>query len=160
MKRIGYYTIVALLVVAGLALLALTNLGLLTFRAPYVESIPTQSAHPAIAFTNVNPMEREHVLRNQTVLVRNGVIEKIGERVDVPTDALIVDGTNKYLMPGLVDMHVHVQDKNDLILLAANGVTTVRNMWGNTDLMLRVGVDQLIMREQIKQGKLFGPTSL
>jgi imidazolonepropionase-like amidohydrolase len=161
MKRIGYYTLVALLVVAGLALLALTNLGLLTFRAPYIESIPTQSAHPAIAFTNVNivPMDREIVLRNQTVLVRNGVIEKIGELVDAPSDALIVDATNKYLMPGLVDMHVHIQDKNDLILLAANGVTTVRNMWGNTDVMLRLGLpDQLELREQIKQGKLFGPT--
>ncbi|CAG0946538.1 D-hydantoinase/dihydropyrimidinase [Anaerolineae bacterium] len=161
MKRIGYYTLVALFVVVGLALLALTNLGLLTFRAPYVESIPTQSAHPAIAFTNVNvvPMDRERVLQNQTVLVRNGVIEKIGERLDVPTDALTIDGTNKYLMPGLVDMHVHLQDKNDLILLAANGVTTVRNMWGNTDVMLRLGMpDQLQLREQIKQGKLFGPT--
>jgi hypothetical protein len=161
MKKLTYRTLVGLLIVVGLILLALTNLGLISFRAPYIESIPGQSAHPAIVITNVNvvPMDRAIVLRNQTVLVRNGIIEKIGERVDAPTDALSVDGTAKYLMPGLVDMHVHIQDKNDLLLLVANGVTTVRNMWGNTDLLLSLGLpDQLILREQIKQGKLFGPT--
>ncbi len=45
----------------------------------------------------------------------------------------VVDGTGKYLIPGLWDMHVHnnwnYKDCNDLLL--ANGVTGAREMWGN-----------------------------
>ena len=65
-----------------------------------------------IAFVDVNviPMDEERVLENQTVIVHDGVIEKIGNssEVDVPDSALVIDGHGKYLMPGLVDMHVHI----------------------------------------------------
>jgi len=93
--------------------------------------------------------------------VRDGVIEMLGnsEQVQIPDDALVVDGQGKYLMPGLVDMHVHIQSENDPILFVANGVTSVRNMWGNTNKMLKFGFpDQLALRNQIEQGMLFGPT--
>ena len=64
-----------------------------------------------VAFTNVNviPMDRERVLANQTVVVKNGLIVEIGDtkKVKLPKDALRIDGTGKYLIPGLVDMHTH-----------------------------------------------------
>jgi imidazolonepropionase-like amidohydrolase len=46
-------------------------------------------------------MDRERVLQNQTVIVRNGMIAEIGDasKVKVPKDAVRVDGTGKYLMP-------------------------------------------------------------
>ncbi|MBT8320170.1 MAG: amidohydrolase family protein, partial [Eudoraea sp.] len=42
----------------------------------------------------------------------------------------ILDAENKYLTPGLIDMHVHVWDKYELGLYLSNGVTAVRNLWG------------------------------
>ena len=68
-----------------------------------------------VAFTGVNviPMDKERVLQNQTVLVKNGVIEKIGENVKIPKDAQVIDGKGKYLIPGLVDMHTHLLSDGD-----------------------------------------------
>ena len=42
-----------------------------------------------VAFTNVNviPMDKERVLQNQTVLVRDGLIVEIGKKVKIPKDA-------------------------------------------------------------------------
>ncbi len=66
----------------------------------------------ATAFVNVNvlPMTSEVVLPAQTVVVENGVITAIGnvDVVPVPENAEIVDGTDRYLMPGLTEMHGHV----------------------------------------------------
>ena len=46
-----------------------------------------------------------------------------------------------------------------MLLMVANGVTSVRNLWGNTGKKLRFGMpDQLAMRQQIENGELFGPT--
>jgi len=52
-----------------------------------------------VAFTNVNviPMDRERVLANQTIVVKNGVIVEIGDakKVKLPKDATRFDGTGK-----------------------------------------------------------------
>jgi imidazolonepropionase-like amidohydrolase len=149
--------------VLGLGLLYLTNIGILSFGRPYLYQFSGEmsAVDPLVAFVNVNviPMDGERVLRNQTVLVRDGLIEKIGGGVEVPAEALRVDGTGRYLMPGLVDMHVHVMNEDDLLLFVANGVTTVRNMWGMTGASLAFGFpDQLALREAIRKGDLFGPT--
>jgi imidazolonepropionase-like amidohydrolase len=165
MKMFASKFFMGLLLTVGLGLLYLTNTGVISFKKPYIRQLSGQlsAPQPVVAFVNVNlvPMDSERVLESQTVIVRDGVIELIGnsEQVQVPEDALVVDGQGKYLMPGLVDMHVHIQSENDPILFIANGVTSVRNMWGNTGKMLRFGFpDQLVMRRQIEQGALFGPT--
>ena len=70
---------------------------------------------------------------HQTVLVDGDHIVAIGEtdKIGVPAGATKIDGAGKWLIPGLVDGHVHFNESNDAILYVANGVTTVRNMWGN-----------------------------
>src|SRR5436190_23991092 len=64
------------------------------------------------AFVNVNviPMDRERVLTNQTVIVRDGKIAELGEaaKIKIPPDALHIDGRGQYLIPGLMDMHTHL----------------------------------------------------
>jgi len=92
------------------------------------------------AFLNVNviAMTEDRVVEAQTVIVEDGVITVIGDvdGVPVPKDAVVVDGTDRYLMPGLVEMHAHVAEvgspelERDLTLFIANGVTTVRGMLG------------------------------
>ena len=72
---------------------------------------------------------------DQTVLVSGGVVAHIGNRdqVSVPETFAVIEGAGRYLMPGLADMHVHLEyfdDPRVLDLFLANGVTTVRNMDG------------------------------
>ena len=71
-------------------------------------ALATPVSAQTVAFTNVNviPMDRERVLANQTVIVKNGSITEIGnaKRVKLPNDAVRIDGNGKYLVPGLVDM--------------------------------------------------------
>ena len=50
--------------------------------------------------------------------------------MQVPEAAVVIDGHDRYLMPGLADMHAHIMDEDQLLLFVANGVTTVRNMSG------------------------------
>jgi len=107
-----------------------------------------------VAFVNVNvvPMDRERILPGQTVIVRADRISEVGpaDTTAIPEGALRIDGGDKYLMPGLVDMHVHQRQDYQLTLFIANGVTAIRNMWGR-DYHLR-------LREKIKKGKVVGPT--
>jgi len=61
-----------------------------------------------------------------------------------------VDGTGKFLIPGLVDMHVHtLTSSGDYLLDLVNGVTSVREMGGFAWL--------LSLREQVRQSHLLAP---
>ena len=105
------------------------------------------------AFVHVNliTMEDERVLENQTVIVADGRIQKIGTAasVKIPRGARRIDGRSKFLLPGLADMHIHILDKVDFLLYLANGVTTVRNMSGEPF--------HLDWRRQIASGQLLAP---
>ncbi|TFG96006.1 MAG: T9SS type A sorting domain-containing protein, partial [Calditrichales bacterium] len=67
----------------------------------------------------------------------------------IPQDAYIIEAKDKYLIPGLTDMHVHIWDEDYLMHFLANGVTTIRNMWGESE--------HLLWRQEIRTGKRFGP---
>jgi imidazolonepropionase-like amidohydrolase len=111
------------------------------------------------AFINVNviPMTTEIVVAGQTVVVENGIIRAIGNvaSVPVPKDARVVDGTDRFLVPGLAEMHAHVPDTGTpsldrvFTLFVANGVTTVRGMLGRPS--------HLLLRQQLLDGEQFGP---
>ncbi len=107
-----------------------------------------------IAFVDVNlvPMDSERVLRSQTVIVDNDRITAIGDaaKFRVPSNAHRIEAGGKYLMSGLADMHTHTWGEADLVLFLANGVTTIRNMWGSAR--------QLAWRKRIANGLLLGPT--
>ena len=78
---------------------------------------------------NVVPVSKDTILFNKMVHIKNGVIEKITDNLSI-NNIEIIDANNKYLTPGLIDMHVHVWDRYELGLYLSNGVTTVRNLWG------------------------------
>lgn len=83
--------------------------------------------------TNVNvlTMADDTVLEGKSVVVRNGTISNILNSNDtVPTDLPIIQGHGRYVMPGLIDLHVHVLDRSYAKSALAAGVTTVRNMGG------------------------------
>lgn len=123
--------------------------------------LAAQPAGPSAAFTSVSvlPMDREAVLADQTVVIRDGRIAEIGPtaRVRVPDGAMRIDGRGRYLMPALAEMHAHVpggsapdaQVERVLLLYAANGIGTIRGMLGHPR--------HLALRERIAKGQIWAP---
>src|SRR5688572_7539363 len=89
-----------------------------------------------------------------TVVIRNGRIAQLGEaaRVKAPAGARLIDGGGKFLIPGLWDMHGHLTDAGEgaLAQLIENGVTGVRDMGGDLELVRR-------WRREIERGMRIGP---
>lgn len=96
-------------------------------------------------------------LAAQTVLIRGERIAAIGPAaaVVVPDGTAVIDGANRFLMPGLIDLHVHLSKARGsaLGLFILNGVTTVRDMGGDFDELLR-------WRREVDTGKRPGPRML
>jgi hypothetical protein len=89
----------------------------------------------------------------QTVIVVGDRIERMGPiaEIELPGDASILDGRGLYLMPGLVDAHVHFLDASTFApLMIANGITLVRDTGMPTDFVLEV-------RDRLNRGELVGP---
>ena len=83
--------------------------------------------------------------------MRSGVIEAVADRPTNTAGAQVVDGRGLVAMPGLVDMHTHLQ-ADDLALLLANGITTAREMNGSPTV--------LGWRAEVAAGQRLGPTLL
>jgi hypothetical protein len=120
---------------------------------------PARAAgHFAIRNVSVLPMDRERVLTGRTVIVESGVVTRMGAagNVKVPPDVLTLDGTGRFLIPGLIDTHVHLssnteeQQRTLLTMFVLNGVTTVVNLRGTPQI--------LELRSAVATGALFGPT--
>jgi imidazolonepropionase-like amidohydrolase len=110
---------------------------------------------PTIAFVDVTviTMDRDAPTPHQTVIVRGDAISEIGpaDRVAVPGDAMPIDGTGKFLAPGLYDMHVHLDHTRGMLaLFVERGVTGVRNMAGSART--------LALRDRVARGDVLGPT--
>lgn len=121
------------------------------------QSPPAVDTPLVITNVNVLPMDRDRVLRAQSVVVERGVITRIGPAgaVTVPAGARTIDGAGKYLMPGLVDVHVHLhgnpedQQRQLLKLFLVNGVTRVVNLRGTPQI--------LDLRTAVNSGRVLGP---
>jgi len=88
---------------------------------------------------------------DMTVVIRGDRISEIGKagEITAPPDATVVDASGKFLIPGLWDMHVHWYQRDSFTLFTANGITGIREMFGNSDL--------LRWRDEIAKGSLTGP---
>jgi imidazolonepropionase-like amidohydrolase len=124
----------------------------------------------AILGATVVPLDRPGTLPGWGVLVRDGTVVEMrpAEELPIPDGAEIVRAEGRYLLPGFVDMHVHIgfpallqpadsldreslieECAQDLPLYLANGVTTVRNMSG-APFHLRLAAE-------IEAGRVLGP---
>ena len=109
-----------------------------------------QTAKRSLAFTHVNVIDviDGKTKKNMTVIITGTHITAVGYKVSVPKNAVVVNATGKYLIPGLWDMHVHVfnnisqRPPNEYFfpLFIANGVTGIRDMWTKTDEMAQVTI--------------------
>lgn len=99
------------------------------------------------------------VLSGMTVVIEGGRITSVAANATAPDNrGLRVDGTGKFLIPGLWDMHVHLVHGDwfprarDILLplFVANGVTGVRDMGSEIEPVLE-------WRREIEAGKRIGP---
>lgn len=122
------------------------------------------SALPAVAgallIRNVTliPMDEERSVPGQSVLVRDGRIAAIAptDELRAPEGATVIDGSGRWLMPGLTEMHAHVPPvaqhaalQRVLELFLVNGVTSVRGVLGEPG--------HLALRASLERGETFGP---
>ena len=114
----------------------------------------------AITDVTVIPMTRDTVLRDATVVVRDGRIAAVGasRNIKVPEGARRIDGRGKYVIPGLTDMHAHLYSdgevpdslaKYELGVMVANGVTATRFMIGTPE--------HFTLRSDVEAGRIVGP---
>jgi len=126
--------------ILALLLIVLIPASLAAQRGPVS---PTES----LAFTHVTVIDMTGAppKPDMTVVIAGDRIVAIGKtgKIRMPKYARVIDATNKYLIPGLWDMHVHVfhyrlpepPDEYTFPLFIANGVTGVREMWTRVDKM-------------------------
>ncbi len=115
------------------------------------------------AFTNVHvlTMTSEGVLPRRDVVVSDGLVVAVAPagQAAIPAGATRIDGTGKFLLPGLAEMHAHVPPGDDpprdriediLFLYVANGITTIRGMLGSAY--------QVPLAGELERGEVLGPT--
>ena len=87
-----------------------------------------------------------------TVVMTGNRITAVGKdgSVKVPAGATIIDAAGKSLIPGLWDMHVHMQAGDDGLMHIAAGVTNARDMGNDT-------ISVLALQRQFADGSLIGP---
>ena len=111
-----------------------------------------------ITDVSVISMHSDTVLEHQTVVVEGGKITAVAPTVSIrAANGLSIDGTGKFLIPALAEMHAHVpggssgaQYVQDLLnLYLANGITTIRGMLGQPS--------HIQLRQQLANHEITGP---
>ena len=133
--------------------------------------LATQLAHRppaaglAITHARVFDPERKTVVPDATVVVAGDRIAAVGDATTrPPAGAQVIDARGRTLLPGLWDMHVHLQGDLDGMLELASGVTTVRDLGNNTDdlgaRMARIAAGTELGPSVLRAGFIDGPGQL
>lgn len=108
----------------------------------------------------IDPLEEE-IIPHQSIFIKDDKIIKVEESPEIKThDSITIDGTGKYALSGLWNMHTHVTWKKDLAekifpLLLSYGITGVRDMGGDAGILN--DFKEKLRRKPYKGPKLFGP---
>ncbi|MEK6481734.1 hypothetical protein WJR50_29590 [Catalinimonas sp. 4WD22] len=119
-------------------------------NTPQVDAAQFESRYGNLAITNVNVLSPDaaSMLPKRTLLIRGSRIEAVGENLLIPQGYEIIDAGGRFMIPGLIDTHIHpYRSKNDLLLYLANGITHVAIMNSWRGLYLR-------WREEAQAGPL------
>lgn len=121
--------------------------------------VPRKIGKGVLALKNVCiiTMNGNKVIEKGTILIKNGRFVEIGEHVNIPEGAKIIDLSDKTIIPGLIDLHDHVdppaevfpQQKWDFLADLAYGTTTSRDPSGSHD--------SFGYEETIATGQMIGP---
>src|SRR2546426_730362 len=76
---------------------------------PQYPSTYTRHPNPPVLIRNATIMTATgQEIPNGSILLKDGRIVAVGAKVEAPADAVVVDGTGKYVTPGLIDDHSHL----------------------------------------------------
>ncbi|MFY0689285.1 MAG: amidohydrolase family protein [Cyclobacteriaceae bacterium] len=97
----------------------------------------------ALCIENISTIDPENGLKsNQTIIIKSGKIHQItdSDELQLSSKNKIIDGTGKYIMPGLWDAHVHFSFIEELAprmfdLFLVFGVTSVRDTGGEINFV-------------------------
>jgi imidazolonepropionase-like amidohydrolase len=127
---------------------------LTVFAAIVITTVSVPAQAPTLAITGVNVVDvvDGRIVPNSMVTISGQTITSVTQNGAPPTGARVVDGQGKFLIPGLWDMHAHIQgnEKAWLPLYVANGVTGIRDMGADLDFILDI-------REASSSGRTLGP---
>jgi hypothetical protein len=127
---------------------------LLVPAAMLVATVAMTPQTRTLAITRVSVVDviDGRIVPNSTVTISGETISSVSQNGALPADAQVVDGQGKFLIPGLWDMHAHIQgnEKAWLPLYIANGVTGIRDMGADLDFILDI-------REASSSGRTLGP---
>lgn len=148
---------------------ALALASLLTACELQREAPPNPVALAITSTTVIDPAD-ERVLKDHTVFIHKDRIVAVTPARDPGgyTATRTVDGSGRFLIPGLMDMHVHTAhphfSKQTLSLLAANGVTGVREMsgdcWEPAGEIFGCIADYRELQRRLASGEIAGPRLL
>jgi len=133
------------------ALLATTGLTACSAAAPRTTT-PSASTY-VIKDAVIIDVENGLAVPDRTVVVVDDRIDQIGAEgtFSIPKQAKTIDGHGLYLIPGLVDAHVHYLEAPVFgRLMIANGVLLVRDMGMPNDYILK-------LRDELNRGETLGP---
>ena len=118
----------------------------------FVVRLTSQTRALVITGVNVVDVANGRVAANSTVTIVGETIANVSQNGAPPKSAAVVDGRGAFLIPGLWDMHAHMEASGPswLPLYVANGVTGIRDMGSDLDLILR-------MRDDVSAGRVLGP---
>ncbi len=106
-------------------------------------SVAPQTRALTITRANVVDVIDGQIGPNTTVTISGKTITSVTPNGRTPANARVVDGRGKFLIPGLWDMHAHMEASGEawLPLYVANGVTGIRDMGSKVDLILKMRDD-------------------
>jgi len=131
---------------------ALTWLAVSALVCSAAVAVITQAPTLAITGVNVVDVVNGRIVPNSTVVVTSDTITAVTQDGAAPAGARRIDGRDKFLIPGLWDMHAHIEGNENswLPLYIANGVTGIRDMGADLDFILDV-------REATASRRTLGP---
>ncbi len=149
-----------------IAILGLLMPGCALAANSVIATTPPAQQRIAIVGVSVVDLAHDRTATPRTVLIDDGRIVAVADprTAQIPANAVRVDGKGKFLMPGLMDMHVHLfngysrRPPNEWTfpLFIANGVTAVREM--NADAAALALVRQ--WRRELDAGERLAPRIL
>ncbi len=147
MKSILKFTLIVLVSFCSIVMLSVPY-AMYKQSHPLIDGVTNEQ----ILLNNVRLINYDSKSEPQVVNIR---IDK-GEIINIATQQLkpkvgefVIDGQQKYVTPGLFDMHVHIHDRHDLLSTLAHGLTHVRSLNGSRKT--------LRIRDEVKSGHTIGP---
>src|SRR4029450_9272035 len=131
---------------------------LLSLAAMFITAVSVAPQTRALAITRVNVVDvvDGRIVPNSTVTIRGKTIVSVIQNGAPPAGAQIGEGQGKVVIPGLWDMHAHMEatGESSLQLYVANGVTGIRDMRSALEFMLNLREESSAGRTDRKRTSL------